>query len=282
MSLGQHEQRRRRFLDCWDRTRPSRAAGRGNAGGGSAAEKLSRSASAATFAAAALANRRKNSPLSCRIFPCSENAPRFRHNLGDSTTYRARLRLAAQFAGRKIGRVGFDQDAIGSSSSARVAQRRRLLEVGSPLNEIEGPKAISFIAVPAPGEQCSTCAKRFPLSFVLERCGRMLQSASRLKTDASLRVAPSQCARGTPALRFVRAVSAEKFSTPLRPAPPLRMLASARSVHRRRFPSSFLGVMRVRADRAMTFGNFLVSARSPRALTRVEMVTIARSRPRPL
>ena len=122
-----------------------------NAGGGSAAENGQGQRHATASARRHFAEQAEEIFRGLARNLLQRNAARFRQHLGDFDHIGRLVALAAKFAGRQIRRVGLDHDAIGRQARRRDrASVCDFLKVRMPVNEIERPKEIAFIASSRP------------------------------------------------------------------------------------------------------------------------------------
>src|SRR3984957_7292442 len=122
-----------------------------DAGGGSAAENGQGQRHAATFAGGGtLLNRRKKFAVVWSDISCSETPRASASTLAISTTYAGSLRLPRNLPGARYGASVSTMMRSAGSSAASSRSASDFLKVRIPVNEIESPKAIAFIASSRP------------------------------------------------------------------------------------------------------------------------------------
>src|SRR5215475_14457365 len=121
----------------------------GDAGGGAAAKDRERQCHAA-MAAGTFENRRKKFSVVCREISSSETPRASASTFATSTTYAGSLRLPRNFPGARYGASVSTMMRSAGSSAASARKSSDFLNVRMPVNEIDRPSSIAFIASSRP------------------------------------------------------------------------------------------------------------------------------------
>src|ERR1700722_2389935 len=122
----------------------------GNTGRGPAAEDRQPHRHAAAFGAGTLSNRRKKFSVVWREISSSETPRASASTFATSTTYAGSLRLPRNLPGARYGASVSTMMRSAGNSAASSRSACDFLNVRMPVNEIERPSAIAFIASSRP------------------------------------------------------------------------------------------------------------------------------------